>query len=97
MDIALDTRTLLEDALGGLRRELKMDAQAMSLYIAERAAHLATLVGQKGFEQAVIAERDAVALKAAIEIGRTAAGIDQRLIGIIQSALLFGAKALAAA
>lgn len=93
--LAGDARRLLEDAIRGTGKELKVSLDQLALYTAERSAVLATLVGQPGFEQAVTVERDNVALRGAIEIGRSAAAADQRTIGIIQGILFFGAKKLA--
>lgn len=87
---------LLSDAVKETGQDLKGDLQVVTAYAAERTAVLATLVGQPGFEEAVRAERDNVALKAGIASVAAADAFDQRVVGIIQGALFIGAKALAA-
>ncbi len=77
-------------------RFLQADVTDVGMYAAQRAAHLATLVGQPGFEDAVLAERDNVVLKAGILAARRGDAVDQRLIGIIQGALRTAAVLLAA-
>ena len=77
-------------------RALRADIKAVGAYAAERAAHLATLSGQPGFEDAVLAERDNVVLRAGIAATQRGDNIDQRLIGIIQGALRTAAVVLAA-
>lgn len=93
-EVEEDFKKLIEETVRGSARDLKVGAAELAAYAAERAAHLTTLVGLKGFEAAVIAERDAVALRAGIETHRQAAEVDQRLLGVIHAGLLFGAKAL---
>lgn len=95
-EVNADIRTLLEEAVNGMRKDLRGGVETLVTYTAARTAYLSTLVGKKGFEQAVIIERDNVAIRCAIEVGRNASGADQRLIGIIQAVLLFGAKRLVA-
>lgn len=77
-------------------RDLKADVAAVGAYAAERAAHLATLAGQPGFEDAALAERDNVVLKAGIAAANRGDATDQRLIGIIQGTLRTAALLLAA-
>ncbi len=72
--------------------------EGVAAYAAERAAHLATIVHEPGFEDAVDAERDAVALKAAQAITEAADGADAairaRIVGLVHGALSLGARAL---
>lgn len=56
-------------------------------YAAERAAHLASMVGEDGFEDAVLAERDAVLLKLGVLATDRADRTDQRIVGVVQGAL----------
>lgn len=89
-------KDLLESFLEETGAQLSADAQEVVAYMDERAAHLSTLVGQPGFQMAVAAERDSVAIKASIEVMDNADAVDQRFVGLIQGALAIGAKALAA-
>lgn len=74
---------------------LKMDAKALALYADQRAAHLVTLIGQNGYEDAVIAERDAVILKAGIASVNAADRMQARFIGVLEGALSMAARLLA--
>lgn len=77
-------------------RELKVDAANVGAYAAERAAHLSGLVSDPGFEDAVLAERDNVLIKAGIAATKRGDIVDERLVGIIQGALRTAAVMLAA-
>jgi len=77
-------------------RSLGNDAKVIGAYAAQRAAVLATLVDQPGFEDAVLAERDNVVIKAGIAATKRGDAIDQRLIGIIQGTLRTAAVMLIA-
>ncbi len=93
-NIEPDFEDLLEEAAKSTGVELVNGAKEVAAYAAQRAAVLATLVGRPGYQQAVIAERDNVALFAGVSgVDKADAG-QQRLIGIIQGALALGAKAL---
>jgi hypothetical protein len=93
-DLVIDYKDLLEDALEETGLALKQRAQSIAVYMAERAAHLATIAHEPGFEQAVRAERNSVALRAGLSMSAEAESLDQRIIGIIQGALRIGAAAL---
>ena len=86
-------RSLLEDVLAETGRSLTDTPAAIAAYAAERSAHLATLVGVEGFEVAVRAERDAVALRAGVAVTTEADAFDQRIAGAIHGALAFAARA----
>lgn len=86
---------LLSDAATRLGRRLGGNAQELTKYAGERARHLAGLVGQPGFEEALTAERDNLVLMAGgllIEAGDAA---DAELVGIIGGALGMAARLLA--
>jgi len=89
--------TKLRDALDVAAREtgrsLRKTSTEVAIYTAQRAAHLATIVGQNGHAEAVIAERDAVCLFAGISAVREADAADQRVVGIIHAALALGIAA----
>lgn len=97
MDIAHDLEALLKDAARETGRDLRGNMVEITAYAAERTAFLSTLVGQPGFEEAVRAERDNVALKAGISAVKTADAADARIVGIIQGVLFLGARAIATA
>lgn len=73
-------------------RDLQTALDDIRLYTAQRAAHLSTLVGQPGFQDAVRIERDNVALHAGIVASQQADAADNRLVGIIQAGLAILAR-----
>lgn len=88
-------KNLIDSALQETGASLKQSSQEVAAYAAQRAAFLSTLVGQPGFEQAVIAERDNVALFAGIVAVGQVVAIQAKIVGVIQGALFIGASALA--
>ena len=78
---------LLKDALDETGVGLDHAREDVALYMVQRAAHLSTLVGQPGFELALRAERDNVALYAGVQASLQAAAADQRMVGLIQGIL----------
>ena len=94
MKIGDELKTLLKDATTELGVELSGNLVEAALYADQRAAYLATIVGQVGFDLALRAERDSVALKLGLETVASADAADYRLVGIIQGVLAIGAKAL---
>lgn len=97
MNIAEELERLLKDAAKETGHDFKGKLLETTIYAAERTAYLSTLVGQPGFEEAVRAERDNVALKGGISTVAGADRADARLVGIIQGVLFLGARALATA
>lgn len=91
-----DFKALLEDLLDEARVDLKKSADEVAEYAAARANHLATLVGLPGFEQAVRAERDNVALFAGLALAGQITAAQARVVGAIQGMLFMAAKVLAA-
>src|SRR5688500_10084803 len=85
---------MLKDALRETGASLQQRAKEVAQYMAERTAHLSTIVGEPGFEQALRAERNNIALKAGLKVADNAEAADQRLVGIIQGALSVAAGAL---
>jgi hypothetical protein len=94
-DFADTFKELLEKTVRETATELKVGAAELALYASERAAHLSSIVGQPGFNAAVQAERDNVAIKGAIKLQDQATRADERFLGLIHGALAFGASALA--
>lgn len=97
MILAINFKDLLDQAIKETGVTLTVSADQLSAYIAERAAVLAGSAGLVGFELAVSAERDNVALFAGLSAHREAKAADQRIIGLIQGALSIAAQAAAAA
>ena len=93
--VADELARVLTDAAREEGRDLQVDAQAVRAVIAASVERLAASVGQSGYRDAVIAERDAVALAAAVvAVVAVDAGdaADRRLLGIIEGALTVGAR-----
>lgn len=88
-------KNLLQAALDETGADLEAATSELALFAAERTAYLATLVGLQGYERAVIAERDRVALRAGIAAVDQADAAAQRALGIIQGALFLGAQVIA--
>jgi len=84
---------VLQDALRETGMQLKQSAVDVAVYAAGRAAHLTTIVGQPGFDEALRAERDNVVLFAGVSAVRTADAADQRIVGLIWGALAIAAAA----
>lgn len=76
-------------------RELTSDLTEVKDYAAARMQHLSTIVGEPGFREALIAERDNVALKAAGRAINRADAFDARILGVVEGALAIGSRALA--
>lgn len=90
-----DIKAMFEGMFEEMKASLRGDVQALANYAAERTAHLSTLVGQAGFDQAVIAERDNVALRAGIKAVAQADAIDARRVELISRLLAIAAMAIA--
>lgn len=91
-----------EDLLEQIRQQarevgesLQPSLDEVSDYIAERAAHLATVVGEPGFEKILYAERDNVLLKAAGRAVVEADKLDARLLASAQAGLAIAARLIA--
>lgn len=87
-----DFEELLRAELRATRTDLADGADELVRYMAERAAHLTTLAGQPGFHRAVVAERNAVALKAGLDATLQAEAADARIVGVITGILMGVAK-----
>ena len=95
MDIGHELGELFASFSAEMGAELRFNSTEVADYAAQRAAFLSTLVGQPGYQEAVIAERDNVALKMGTSAVSTATAADARLLGIVQGVLGLGARALA--
>lgn len=87
-------KELILQAARELGVEIKFEVAELAQYVRVRAAHLAKAVGEPGFELALVAERDSCAMMAGITAVDSAEKFDQRVLGIIETALAFGAKVL---
>ena len=96
MDLAKEFEDLLTDAVEETGADLSEAKNAFAAYLASRAEHLETCVGEPGFGQAVRAERNSAALRAGLNVSDEASAVDQRLIGLLGGALRLGAIALRA-
>ncbi len=96
-DVIHDLEKLLTDAIAETGVSLQKGAAELAAYAAERSAHLATLVDDPGFQEAVRAERDAVALEAGITAVQQADAADARIVGVIQGGLALAARLIAVA
>ena len=97
--VADNASTSISDLLKNALRETGRDAQAnldeVRVYTAQRLIHLATCVGQPGYEEALVAEKDNVLLKAGIAAVNVADAADAKIIGIVVGAMSVGAHAIA--
>lgn len=94
MDTTANFESLLKSAVEETGARLKATPRAIALYMSERALHLSTISHEPGFDQAVRAERNNVAMRAGIETHAQASAIDFQLLGLIQGALRVAAVAL---
>lgn len=86
---------LLESTIRDAGRNLGDGAQELRTYSAGIMAQLALGVGEAGFEDAAVAARDAIALKAGILLTDVADAADARTVNFIQGLLVLGATSLA--
>jgi hypothetical protein len=95
MDTRTQFETLLKDAIKETGVTMTQSAKEVAQYMHDRALHLSSIVDQPGFDQALRAERNSVAMRAGLKLADNAEAADQRIIGIIQGALGIAAGALA--
>jgi hypothetical protein len=86
---------VLDSVASTTGRSLKRSAAELAVFAAERAVHLASIVGQPGYDEAVRAETNAVMYEAGIQAIGEADAVDARLIGAIESGIRFSALMLA--
>lgn len=94
MDVGKELVDALKAAAVRLGKDLKGDTDELRTYAAERMLHLSGVVGQPGYQEALVAERDNVALKAGLLAVEAADRADAELVGIITGAMGVGARAL---
>ncbi len=84
----MNPEELLRSALKETGISLGISADELVRYTAEVGAKLALAVGEPGFEKALVAARNAVALKAGLNATLEAEAADARIVGVIQGVLL---------
>ena len=87
-------KALLKATLKEVGVELQDQLDELVAYTTERVEHLNTLVGQEGFDAAVLVERDNVLLKAANLATTQADAWDAKIVGVVQGALYILAAAV---
>lgn len=85
---------MLQGTLQETGRDLEGSLDAVKAEVAKQLAALSLAAGEPGYERAVIAARDNVALVAGLQAVADADAVDSRILGIIQGGLTFGAKLL---
>ncbi len=94
LGVGRDLVGLIQLQASQVGQEIGADVDELARYTAERAAHLALCVGEPAFEEALLAERQNVALYAAIKGVERAHQVDGRLLAAIRGALSLAAHAL---
>lgn len=97
MNIGQEFQRMLENTAARLGRELQANMDEVRLYASERMLHLSTIVDEPGYDEALLAERDNVALRAGLNAVSAGDAADREIIGVIAGSLAIGARALAAA
>lgn len=92
MNVGEEFERLLTEA--GQRLGKQIVTTGLREYAHERMLHLANIVDQPGYLEALEAERDNMILKAGIGAVNMADAADAEIIGIISGALAIGASAL---
>jgi hypothetical protein len=93
-EIGKELTRLLTDAFRDSGRQFRADTAQVAAYTAERVEHLKRSLGEPGYDRAVRAERDAIALMAAGRAVSQADAFDARMLGIIEGGLRIGVVAL---
>lgn len=88
-------KNLLADALDATGADLEASGQAIAHLTATRAAELSVLVGLAGYDQAVVAARDEVALAAGLAAVDNADAATARVLSLIQGGLMMLAGGVA--
>jgi hypothetical protein len=95
--IADQFKSLLESTADRLGVELNLAGDGVRNYAKKRMLFLASIIDEPGFDLALLAERDNVAIQAGLSAVAIGDAADVELKGVILGALAIGARALAAA
>lgn len=79
---------LIRDALSETGVSLKISKDELVRYVAEQGVLLALAVEEPGFDKALRAARNAIALKAGLSATLEAEAADARMLGVISGVLL---------
>jgi len=90
--LADDILVQLKAQAAEVGQDLADTGEALAVYTAERLDHLALIAGEAGFEEAVVAERDNVALKATTDAVTEADAIDARVMAVLRGGLALAAR-----
>lgn len=90
----MDFKSIIGAALDETGAELRNGTAEIAALTATRGAELSSLVGQPGYDQAVIAARDEIALCAGLVAVEQADAVANRVRSIIQGSLMFVAGAV---
>lgn len=93
-DVLKAVATEFDGLLKRLGHDLGDKADEVAQYAAERSDHLANIVGEAGYEQAVEAEIQNLALKAGIAATDAADKVDQAKMQALGTGLRFAASFL---
>ena len=91
--IVRDFKNLLDGSVAEMP-ERPDSIDVIAAYAAQRAAHLAPLVNEEGFEDALIAEADSIAMRIGLKAVREGDARDAYSRGLILGALRLGATGL---
>ena len=96
MDVQKEFENLVEATLEDLGGTLEATKEELAAYGAERAQKLADIIdaGEPGFDQAVVAARNSMALKAGLVAGDAAGAVDSVWRGVFSGALRMAAMSL---
>jgi hypothetical protein len=84
----------LEELFAESKQELATGVNELGDYVAERISHLKFAMNEPGYPEAVAAERDAIALKAAGRTVDKADEFDAHLVGLVEKGLVYGLAGL---
>lgn len=96
MNTREEFKALVETSLERIGGNLQTSSDEIAAQASEEADRLARILenNEPGYEQAVIAARDNVALLAGLVVGDTASSLDREWLGLIAGGLRFAAAAM---
>lgn len=86
---------MLETAYKDEGRSIAFDTKALATYAAEEAKVLSLAISEPGFDQAIKAARDNLAMKAGLAAVVVGDRADARFYGILEGGLAIAARAIA--